>query len=173
VPNPTTTPITPYQPPFPIHWLNYLWLHHATLLEVFYAFLIAAALASFLGVVADRLPRRQPLTGRSHCVCGRQLTAGELIPILGWLWIRLFNQGTTSCCGVPIPSRYPLAELFLATSSALIVGFLHFSLPSVTLLALAVVITFLFLRHGSHSDLTKESYSNQTEPPVLTLTKSS
>lgn len=69
-------------------------------------FALAAALASFACVVGERVPAGHPVTGRSHCVCGRQLTARENIPVAGWVRAR----GVARCCGSRIPTRYVLAE---------------------------------------------------------------
>ena len=51
------------------------------------AFLLGAALFSFMSVVAWRLPRgKDPLTGRSFCPqCGATLTAADLVPVFSWL----------------------------------------------------------------------------------------
>lgn len=49
-------------------------------------FLIGASLFSFFQAAALRLPRGEPMGGRSHCeACGRQLTAWELIPCISYL----------------------------------------------------------------------------------------
>ena len=50
-------------------------------------FALGACVFSFLGVVVWRLPRRESVVkGRSHCqVCGRTLSAAELIPCLSYL----------------------------------------------------------------------------------------
>ena len=55
---------------------------------------------SYLGVVADRLPRDEPTsTGRSHCdACGTALRWFELIPILSWL----AQRGRCRRCGTAI-----------------------------------------------------------------------
>lgn len=71
-----------------------------------YVSLIGAVVASFVGVVAERLPRGEGIGGRSHCVCGAALGVRALVPVLGWLSYR----GKASCCRAPIPARYPLSE---------------------------------------------------------------
>ena len=50
-------------------------------------FALGACVFSFLGVVVWRLPRRESVVkGRSHCpVCGRTLSAAELLPCLSYL----------------------------------------------------------------------------------------
>lgn len=69
---------------------------------------LGASVASFLGVVFDRVPKGEKISGRSHCVCGRQLTAVELVPIFGWLRVK----GKTLCCGVTLPKSYLFSEIF-------------------------------------------------------------
>ena len=73
------------------------------------AFLLGAALFSFMNVVAWRLPRgKDPLTGRSFCPqCGATLTAADLVPVFSWLALR----GRCRHCGSRIPVRYLLGEL--------------------------------------------------------------
>ena len=66
-------------------------------------FALGACVFSFLGVVVWRLPRRESVVkGRSHCpVCGRTLSAAELIPCLSYL----LQGGKCRGCGVKIPAR--------------------------------------------------------------------
>ena len=73
------------------------------------AFLLGAALFSFMNVVAWRLPRgKDPLTGRSFCPqCGATLTVADLVPVFSWLALR----GRCRHCGARIPARYLAVEL--------------------------------------------------------------
>ena len=66
-------------------------------------FALGACVFSFLGVVVWRLPRRESVVkGRSHCpVCGRTLSAAELIPCLSFL----LQGGKCRGCGAKIPAR--------------------------------------------------------------------
>jgi leader peptidase (prepilin peptidase)/N-methyltransferase len=72
---------------------------------------VAAApfVGSFVGLVAHRLPRAEPiLFGRSACpTCRTRLTARDLVPFLSWLAAR----GRCRHCDVPLSVRYPLTEL--------------------------------------------------------------
>lgn len=68
--------------------------------------------------------------GRSRCVCGRQLSALENIPVVSWLALR----GRARCCQAKIPVRYVLAE---AGSAA--VGFAAVLTFGVSVLAVALV----------------------------------
>jgi prepilin signal peptidase PulO-like enzyme (type II secretory pathway) len=64
--------------------------------------MLGACIGSYLGVVSERSKRGVPPTGRSRCTCGRQLRAGENVPIWGWLHAR----GVAACCGARIPLWY-------------------------------------------------------------------
>lgn len=89
------------------------------LLEPLYAWMLRAFLAiwivffggciaSFLNVVAWRLPRGISILGRSHCPqCKTQLSLRENLPIYGWLAC----GGRCRYCQQPIPARYFLVEL--------------------------------------------------------------
>lgn len=79
-----------------------------------YAGVFGAVIASFLCVVAERVPRGESIGGRSHCVCGRQLRGTENVPVVGWVLAR----GKARCCGAQIPARYVLAEVGLAAAWA-------------------------------------------------------
>lgn len=65
-------------------------------------FALGACVFSFLGVVVWRLPRRESVVkGRSHCpVCGRTLSAAELLPCLSYL----LQGGKCRGCGAKIPA---------------------------------------------------------------------
>lgn len=71
------------------------------------AFFFGGALASFTGVVIERVPKHESIMGRSHCACGRQLKWYENVPVLGWLAI----GGKTRCCSTRLPIWYLLFEL--------------------------------------------------------------
>lgn len=52
----------------------------------------------------------------SRCpCCARNLRAWEILPVLGWIWLR----GRCSGCRSPIPSRYPLVEAFVGAGACL------------------------------------------------------
>ena len=71
-----------------------------------FALWLAGSLASFGCVVAERTVRHESINGRSHCGCGRQLSVGENIPVLGWVRAK----GRTTCCDSLIPRWYVVAE---------------------------------------------------------------
>lgn len=66
-------------------------------------FALGACIFSFLEVVVWRLPRHESVVkGRSHCpVCGRTLTAAELVPCVSYL----MQKGKCRGCGSKIPAR--------------------------------------------------------------------
>ncbi|MBS1708871.1 MAG: prepilin peptidase [Armatimonadetes bacterium] len=73
-------------------------------------FWVGATIGSFLNVVIYRLPRGLSIgqPRNSFCPnCKNQLSWGELIPILSWL----FQRGKCKQCGVKISPRYLVVEL--------------------------------------------------------------
>lgn len=71
-------------------------------------FMMGASLASFINVIAYRLPRKENfIKGRSHCeYCFHQLYWFELIPILSYIFLR----GKCDHCRQKIPVLYPVIE---------------------------------------------------------------
>lgn len=81
----------------------------------FIAAVFGAILASFLEVCADRLPKGEWPSGRSHCEqCGRPLSFIDLLPIFGWI----IRRGRCATCGVRIPVRHVIGEIVLASAFA-------------------------------------------------------
>lgn len=83
---------------------------------------LGGALGSFLGCAAYRLPRRLPLSGRSHCpACGVQLRAAWMIPVVSWLAFR----GRARCCGERLSAGYLFwesAAIIAAAAAAAVFG---------------------------------------------------
>lgn len=79
------------------------------------AFVVGAALGSFLNVVIYRLPRGESLVRpRSRCPhCGAAIAARDNIPIISYILLR----GRCRACRKPISARYPVVE---ATTAALL-----------------------------------------------------
>ena len=86
---------------------------------------VGACMASFGGVVVDRLPhsagwRPEPEPGvslmtPSRCnACGTRIGLLPLVPVLGWLLAR----GRCASCGARVPAVYPLMELSAGCFSA-------------------------------------------------------
>ena len=83
----------------------------------FFSFWLGACVASFLNVVAWRLPRGESVVSPpSHCPkCNAPIRWWQNVPILSWLALR----GRCAECGEPISPRYIIVEtiggcLFLA-----------------------------------------------------------
>lgn len=70
---------------------------------------LGTMVGSYLGVVADRLPREERTsTGRSHCdACGASLRWFELIPLVSWL----LQRGRCRRCGTRIGLAPLLTEV--------------------------------------------------------------
>lgn len=75
---------------------------------VLLATLLGLIVGSFLNVVAARVPKDQPLTGRSRCPhCRRTLGTPDLVPLVSFILLR----GRCRTCHRAIAWRYPLVEL--------------------------------------------------------------
>ena len=112
-------------------WIGQLWMGGMIAFLALWIFFLGSCLASFLNVVAWRLPRKKSLLGKSQCPnCGESLSLRENMPIVGWLQ----REGVSKCCGLPIPSRYFWVEVLLGITflffGALEVGLLGVNLPS-------------------------------------------
>jgi leader peptidase (prepilin peptidase) / N-methyltransferase len=86
------------------------------------AFILGAAIGSFLNVVIYRLPAGVSLLWPpSRCPkCGHSLGITENIPILGWILL----QGRCRHCHTKISARYPSVETF--TALTFLATYLHF-----------------------------------------------
>jgi len=83
-----------------------------TILIVVVAFVVGAAIGSFLNVVISRVPKHESIVRpASHCPsCGTPVAPRDNIPIVSWLVLR----GRCRACGWRIPIRYWLVEVGVA-----------------------------------------------------------
>ncbi len=81
-------------------------------------FVMGGVFGSFMNVVVYRLPLRMSLSRpASRCpVCEHPIRWYDNLPILGWLVL----GGRCRDCKSPISTRYPLVELLVAITSALL-----------------------------------------------------
>ena len=80
------------------------------LFVVAWVFFLGSCFASFLNVVAWRIPRGRGINGSSHCPhCDVRLAMRDNIPVLGWLR----NRGRCRTCRTPITVRYLIVEIAL------------------------------------------------------------
>jgi leader peptidase (prepilin peptidase) / N-methyltransferase len=77
-----------------------------------YAFIVGAAVGSFLNVCVARWPRDlSVMRPRSRCPkCGHQLAWFENVPLVSWLALR----ARCRCCDEAISVQYPIVELIVA-----------------------------------------------------------
>ncbi len=118
------------------------------LAAVILAGLVGLVLGSFLGVVADRLPRRKSVVSPgSHCTgCGQAVRPYDNIPVLSWLLLR----GRCRHCAAPIPRRYPLTEALTGALFAAVVivkGADERALGGLVLVILLVPVALIDLEH--------------------------
>ena len=111
-------------------------------------FLCGLSVGSFLNVLIYRLPRRLSLVRPpSRCPsCGRRLGVLELIPVLGYL----FLKGRCLQCRQPISPRYPLVELATACLFTAVYHSFGFSLAGLgylLLLSLLLAVALIDLEH--------------------------
>lgn len=75
-----------------------------------YVAFFGSCIASFLNVVAWRVPRGRSILGSSHCpACDHKLSMRDNIPVWGWLK----NEGRCRHCQSPIAQRYLWVEVLL------------------------------------------------------------
>ena len=80
------------------------------LFVVGWVFFLGSCFASFLNVVAWRVPRGRGINGSSHCPhCDVRLAMRDNVPVLGWLR----NRGRCRTCKTPITVRYLIVEIAL------------------------------------------------------------
>jgi leader peptidase (prepilin peptidase)/N-methyltransferase len=119
--------------------------------EIFFrafAFVLGAAVGSFLNVCIYRLPRalsvNQP--SRSFCpACKKSIPWSQNLPLLSWLWLR----GKCAACGARISFRYFLVELI--TAGLFLAVWIVFPWPILLvywiLVSLLIVATFIDFEH--------------------------
>jgi len=111
-----------------------------------YAFVVGAAVGSFLNVCVARWPRDLSIIRPgSRCpYCGHSLSWFENIPLVSWMALR----ARCRCCDEPISIQYPLVELVVGLGWML--AFMHFG---VSLSALRIAIFFTVLLGIALTDL--------------------
>ena len=89
-----------------------------TVFVVIVAFVVGAAVGSFLNVVITRVPKHESIVRpASHCPsCGTPVAPRDNIPIVSWLVLR----GHCRTCGWRIPIRYWLVEVACAVLFAVV-----------------------------------------------------
>jgi leader peptidase (prepilin peptidase)/N-methyltransferase len=111
-------------------------------------FFLGAILASFIGVIAERVYTGQSWKrGRSKCnSCREQLDGRDLVPVFSWI----FYRGRCRQCRVKLPVRYVAGELLLGGLFALSYTSLGLGIPLLLFLAMLCVLYFVVaydLRH--------------------------
>ncbi len=85
-----------------------------------WVFFLGGCIASFLNVVAWRVPRGRGILGSSKCpYCNVSLSWRDNLPFVGWIR----NAGRCRTCRLPISARYVIAEFILGFVFLVIIGF--------------------------------------------------
>ena len=111
-------------------------------------FALGSSIASFLNVVADRVPAGQSIaTPPSHCPdCGHELKPHELIPVLSYV----VQRGRCRVCGSHIPMRVPAVEVLGGLAFAFVgwrYGITIDALLVATMLSFMLLIAVIDLEH--------------------------
>ena len=79
---------------------------------------MGASIGSFLGVVIDRLPRKESIVIKSsHCTnCGTKIKWYQNIPVVSYIVLK----GKCANCGSKIPTKYFLIEVSFGLIALLI-----------------------------------------------------
>ncbi len=118
------------------------------LLISLFAFIFGAIIGSFLNVCIHRLPLGLSISHpRSRCPqCETPIAFYDNLPILSWLILK----GRCRRCGLKIPGRYPLVELYTALL-AVCVYFKYGLTPTALIyfifIAVLLVVTFIDIDH--------------------------
>ena len=100
-----------------LSWIQDLQHYSFSFFAGAYFFFLGSCFASFLNVVAWRVPRGQSVLGHSSCPdCNNRLPFGDNVPLIGWL----HNEGQCSFCQACISPRYLVVELVLGSVFLLI-----------------------------------------------------
>lgn len=95
-------------------------------MEIIFAGILGLFIGSFLGVLADRLPREENvLWGRSHCdYCKKSLRWFELVPVFSFV----FQRGRCLRCHKRLSIQYPIVELVTGLGFAFLFSMFHNSI---------------------------------------------
>ena len=103
-------------------YLSYIEVVQAYLMRglgLAWIFFLGSCFASFLNVVAGRIPRGRGIIGPSQCLhCNTRLRFHDNLPIIGWIR----NEGKCGNCQRPISPRYLIVEIVLGSIFLLIGG---------------------------------------------------
>lgn len=120
-----------------------------TSLIFIFVIVLGAILASFVGVIVERIYTGQSyLKGRSKCnSCTEYLGPLDLVPVLSWI----VTLGRCRNCGSKVPLQYPVVEISLGSLFAL--GYIHlgFSLLLMLFLSIILILTFIVLYDMRHT----------------------
>jgi prepilin signal peptidase PulO-like enzyme (type II secretory pathway) len=106
-------------------------------------FYFGACIGSFLNVVIIRLPHKQTLLGRSHCMhCKRELSAIDLFPLFSYL----FLGGKCRTCHKTISPRYFYIELLTGLLTILTFSFfVPFNFIGWLVVARALIVVYALI----------------------------
>jgi leader peptidase (prepilin peptidase)/N-methyltransferase len=129
---------------------------------------IGLLLGSFLGVLADRLPRGEnPLIGRSHCdFCKHTLSGLDLVPLLSFVYLR----ARCRYCRHRLSWQYPLIELASAAMFVTLAWFVTYQFGTLFMLHNVLIYTSLAIVFASFFVIVIADFNFQIIPDELIIT---
>lgn len=110
--------------------------------------LLGLIVGSFLNICIYRLPRRMSITSTPpHCPgCEARITARDLIPVFGYLFLR----GSCRNCRQDISPLYPVVEI--VTALMFVMAHIHFGISLllvkyIFLFSVLIVVSFIDIEH--------------------------
>lgn len=110
---------------------------------------LGATLASFIGVISERVHTGEPwMSGRSRCnSCGIPLSGWSMVPVFSWVVLR----GRCSMCGSRVPALYALSECVLGALFAYAYVVFGITLGLLAFLLSLSLLTFIVLYDLRHT----------------------
>lgn len=120
-----------------------------SLLIGIFVFFLGSILASFMGVIVERLGTGQSfVTGRSRCnACNRHLTGRDLFPVFSFL----FQRGRCRKCSAKITPQYFLSEVILGSVFVLLYYTYGLTLVLPFIYAFSVLLALIVLYDLRHT----------------------
>lgn len=109
-------------------------------------FIYGIIFGSFLNVCIYRIPNKDDIVSRSHCMkCGYRLAWYDLIPVFSYVILK----GKCRKCGSRISIQYPMVELLNGILWTIVFAFYGFQIKSVlycVLISILIVISVIDFR---------------------------
>lgn len=118
------------------------------IVDILVLFVFGTILGSFINALSFRFQSSRSMWGRSACMtCNRTLTAGDLVPLLSFL----FLKGRCRSCRARISLQYPLVEVLAGILTVLSYIQAHGRLEFILILAFFQILLFISIYDLRHT----------------------